>query len=138
MIFRGDGASRDLNGFLDSGSRIQGELSFDDSFRIDGSIDGKVRSEGELIVGEQGVVEGEIEVGTLYVSGTVRARVRASRRLEITANGRVYGELSTPALIIEEGALFEGSCTMDRASEERAAPSTGVVRPMPAKAPPSG
>jgi cytoskeletal protein CcmA (bactofilin family) len=138
MIFRGDGASRDLNGFLDAGGRIKGELSFDDSFRVDGSVNGKVSSEGELVVGEQGLVEGEIEVGTLYVSGTVRARVRASKRLEITAKGRVYGELSTPALIIEEGAHFEGSCVMDRAADERASQSGGGVVRMPAKSPSPG
>jgi cytoskeletal protein CcmA (bactofilin family) len=134
VIFRGDNSARELNGFLDAGSKIRGELSFDESFRVDGAIDGKVVSPGELIVGEQGVVEGEIEVGTLYVSGTVRAKVRATQRLEITAKGRVYGEISAVALVIEEGALLQGSCVMDHAVEERPVRDPGaVVRPMPAK-----
>jgi cytoskeletal protein CcmA (bactofilin family) len=132
MIFRGAGSGgSELNGFLDTGSRITGELRFEQAFRIDGALDGKVVSEGELVVGEQGLVEGEIEVGTLYVSGTVRAKARAQRRIEITSTGRVYGEISTPALVIEEGALLQGHCSMD-AAVKKAEPSP-VVRAMPAK-----
>ena len=140
MIFRGESSAGELNGFLDSGSRIQGELSFEDSFRIDGAINGKVRSQGELVVGEHGVVEGEIEVGTLYISGTVRAKVRAFQRIEITAKGRVHGELSTPSLVIEEGALFEGACSMDGSGSVESSKATGkgVVHPMPAKSSSSG
>lgn len=131
MIFRGDASGgSELNGFLDTGSRITGELRFEQAFRVDGSVDGKVVSDGELVVGEQGAVEGEIEVGTLYVSGTVRAKVRAHRRLEITAKGKVYGEISTPALVIEEGALFQGQCNMDSA-DEKPEPAASVVRAMP-------
>ncbi|HVS63635.1 MAG TPA: polymer-forming cytoskeletal protein [Thermoanaerobaculia bacterium] len=137
MIFRGDASGgSQLNGFLDTGSRITGELRFEQEFRIDGAVDGKVVSDGELVVGEQGVVEGEIEVGTVYISGTVRAKVRAHRRIEITASGKVYGEISTPALVIEEGALFEGRCAMDSAVA-RPESAAAVIRSMPSKSTPA-
>ena len=63
MIFKSDGKQSDLNGFLDNGSHLQGELRFEASFRVDGKLTGTVESEGDLIVGESGEVEGEVRVG---------------------------------------------------------------------------
>jgi cytoskeletal protein CcmA (bactofilin family) len=72
MIFKGDEAKGELNGFLDAGSHIQGELHFEDTFRIDGKVTGKIQSAGDLVVGEKGEVDGEIYVGRLFVSGSVK------------------------------------------------------------------
>ena len=63
MIFKSDGKQSDLNGFLDGGSHLQGELRFEASFRVDGKLTGTVESEGDLIVGEAGEVDGEVRVG---------------------------------------------------------------------------
>lgn len=112
MTPRGDGPG-ELNGFLDAGSHLDGELRFDDTFRVDGRLTGKAISEGDLIVGEKGEVDGEIEVGRLFVIGTVRGSVRASRRVEISAGAKVQADIVTPALVIEEGAHYQGHCTMD-------------------------
>ena len=103
----------DLNGFLDAGSHISGELHFEDTFRIDGRLTGRAISDGDLVVGDSGEVEAEIRVGRLYISGTVRGKIKASRRVEITAEGRVFADIDTPSLVIEDGALFEGSCKME-------------------------
>ncbi len=66
------------------------------------------------MVGEEGTVDGEIEVGTLFVSGAVQGKVKAARRIEITSGGRVHADLETPSLQIEDGAHFEGGCLMRR------------------------
>jgi cytoskeletal protein CcmA (bactofilin family) len=97
-----------LNGFLDRGARFEGALSFEDTFRIDGHLKGNVTSDEELVVGESGVVEGEIRVGRLSVSGTVRGVVFARERVEIHAGARVFAELHAPALVVEEGAIIQG------------------------------
>jgi cytoskeletal protein CcmA (bactofilin family) len=102
----------DLNGFLDAGSHIEGELRFEDTFRIDGRLDGGVVSDGVLIVGERGEIEGEIKVRRIYVSGTLRGRVEADEYLEIAPTGRVFADLEVASLKIEEGAVFEGRCAM--------------------------
>ena len=122
MIFKSDGKQSDLNGFLDSGSHLEGELRFEASFRVDGKLTGTVRSEGDLIVGESGEVEGEILVGQVFVSGTVRGTIRASRRVQIAPNGKVFAEIDTPSLIIEDGATFEGRCAMSRDGARHAGP----------------
>ena len=114
MIFKSDGRQSDLNGFLDSGSHLQGELRFDASFRVDGKLTGKVESAGDLIVGESGEIDGDLEVGQIFVSGTVRGTIHAKRRVQIAPHGKVFAEIDTPALVIEDGATFEGRCAMSR------------------------
>lgn len=116
-MFRGDGSSGELNGFLDAGSHIKGELHFDDTFRVDGKVTGQVHSKGDLVVGESGVVEGEVSAGRVFVSGTVRGKMSAEQRVEICAGGKVFAEVCTAALVIEDGAVFEGQCSMGAKGE---------------------
>lgn len=124
MIFKSDPGPGDLNGFIDRGSHLQGELRFETTFRVDGKLTGTVESAGTLVVGGNGEVEGELRVGEALVSGLVKGKIIAQRRIQIAAGGRVYAELSTPALVIEDGAFFEGPCSMTK-------PAT----PSPMKAP---
>lgn len=115
MIFKGGDAAAtegELNGFLDRGSELDGELRFETSFRVDGKITGKVSSTGSLMVGDGGEVDGEIEVGRLFVSGVLRGKVKASARIQVAPGGKVFADIETPSLVIEDGALFEGRCTM--------------------------
>lgn len=105
MRAKGPGA---LNGFLDRGARFEGTLTFDETFRIDGARVGAVVSKNELVVGEGGVVEGEVRVGRLSVSGTLRGVVHAAERIEVHSGARVFAELHTPALTVEDGAVIQG------------------------------
>ena len=102
----------DLNGFLDAGSHINGELHFEDTFRIDGRLTGQAISEGDLVVGDSGEVDAQIRVGRIFVSGVVRGKVVATRRVEVTAGGKLLADIQTPSLVVEDGAIFEGRCSM--------------------------
>jgi cytoskeletal protein CcmA (bactofilin family) len=128
-MFKSDGERGDLNGFLDAGSHIEGNLHFEDTFRVDGRLTGRVDSAGDLVVGEQGEVEGDIRVGRIFISGTVKGSVQAGQRVEITSRGRVTADLDTPSLMIEDGAFFEGRCSMGKRS--KAADERPVVARMP-------
>ena len=116
--------SGDLNGFLDRGSSFKGELEFEDTMRIDGKFNGRIRSKNELIVGESAHIEGEIHVGRIAISGTVVGKIQADQRVEIHRNGKVYSDIDTPALIIEEGAIFQGNCVM---GEKKGASVTNIA-----------
>ncbi len=132
MMFKTSGTQGDLNGFLDAGSHIQGELHFEDTFRVDGKLTGKAVSGGDLVVGERGEVEGTLEVGQVIISGIVRGTVKATRRVEVTAGGRLEADIETPALVIEDGGHFEGRCAMSRPGQQKAAPApAGIVTRMP-------
>ena len=102
-----------LNGFVDSGCTIRGELEFSSYFRVDGRVEGSVRSRSELVVGEGGVVEGEIEVARCVVGGEVRGTIRAAEQVLLHAGAKVWADIHTPALVMEDGAFLEGSVTMD-------------------------
>lgn len=104
--------SGELNGFLDRGSSFRGELEFEDTMRIDGKFNGKIMSKNELIVGDSATIEGDIHVGRVAISGTVIGKIVAAQRVEIHRNGKVYSDIDTPALVIEEGAIFQGNCVM--------------------------
>ena len=114
----------ELNGFLDRGSSFKGELEFEDTMRIDGRFNGKIHSKNELIVGESAHIEGDVHVGRIAISGTVLGRIVATQRVEIHRNGKVYSDIETPALIIEEGAIFQGNCVM---GDKRGASITNIA-----------
>lgn len=134
MRAKSDARQSDLNGFLDNGSHLEGELRFETSFRIDGKFTGSVVSDGDLVVGEGGEIEGELSVGRIFVSGTIRGTIRASRRVQIAPSGKVFADLETPSLEIEDGALFEGRCSMMREGEMPAAGAVPkLVSPIVAK-----
>ena len=116
--------SGELNGFLDRGSSFKGELEFEDTMRIDGKFNGRINSKNELIVGESAHIEGDVHVGSIAISGTVVGKIVADQRVEIHRNGKVYCDIDTPALIIEEGALFQGNCTM---SDKKPASVTNIA-----------
>jgi len=110
-----------LNGFVDPGCSIHGELKFESSFRVDGRVEGTIRSRAELIVGEEGVVEGEIHVARCLIGGTVRGSVHASELVQLHPTAKVWGDVHGPALVMEEGAFLEGKVAMEK-------PGSGVGR----------
>lgn len=103
----------DLTGFVDRGVKIQGDLEFENTFRIDGAFNGKIRSKDLLVVGDHGTVEADIDVGTISVNGTVRGTIRAKERIEILKSGKIFADVFTPSLHIEEGGMLQGKCEMD-------------------------
>ena len=106
------GGSGELNGFLDAGSSIRGDLHFEDNFRVDGRIIGRIVSKGDLVIGKEGEVDGEIEVMNLYVFGTLRGKVKAKKRVEISDGSKIYADIETESFDIDDGAVFEGHCKM--------------------------
>ena len=117
MKSRGEGST--LNGFLDKGSRFKGELSFEETFRIDGKFEGTIPSGSELILGDSAEVDAEIRVERVSINGTLKGTVHASERIEIHPRARVTAELHAPVLRIEEGAYFQGSCDMNGTAAPR-------------------
>lgn len=110
MKSRNEGAT--LNGFLDKGSHFKGELSFEETFRIDGKFEGTIPSGSELILGDTAEVDADIRVERVSINGSLKGTVRASERIEIHPRARVTADIHAPVLKIEEGAYFQGSCDM--------------------------
>ena len=102
-----------LSGFVGSGTVMTGEANFKAMLRVDGQLSGRVNSEtGTLIVGSNGQVDANIEVAIATIHGTVNGDIIATQRLELGRAAKVNGNVQTPSLMIEQGAIFEGSCKM--------------------------
>lgn len=102
-----------LSGFVGGGTVVTGEANFKAMMRVDGHLSGRVNSSsGTLIVGANGKVDANIEVAVAVIHGTINGDIIATQRLELGRAAKVNGNIQTPSLIIEQGAIFEGSCKM--------------------------
>lgn len=107
-----------LSGYVGNGTVLTGETSFQAMLRIDGHLTGRVSSEnGTLIVGSSGRVDANITVASAIISGTVNGDIIATEKLELGRTAQVIGNVQTPRLVIDDGAIFEGGCTMLKAKE---------------------
>jgi len=133
-----------LSGFVGGGTVVTGEANFKAMMRVDGHLSGRVSSSsGTLIVGANGKVDANIEVAVAVIHGTINGDIIATQRLELGRAAKVNGNIQTPSLIIEQGAMFEGSCKMvqmtqaaDKAKSARKEEplDTSRMKPIPADA----
>jgi cytoskeletal protein CcmA (bactofilin family) len=98
---------------LGEGAEFQGELSFTHGIRVDGIVRGKIRSDSSLVIGIKGKVDAEVTIRRIAINGEFHGTIRSSERVEIHKEGKVYGDIFTPCLIIDAGAMFEGKCNMN-------------------------
>ncbi len=111
-----------LTAFIDQGSEFSGKLSFKDTVRIDGRFEGEIASENTLIVGESGQVHADIRSEVVIVSGEVRGNIHAKRQVTLHKSARVYGNLNTTGLMVEEGAQLNGQVEMGEIASAPAKP----------------
>jgi len=96
-----------------------GDLSFSKSLQINGYFEGDITNGGYLVIGEGAEVKANISSKTVIIQGTVYGNVEAQNRLEIHANGRLYGNIRTAKLKIADGVVFEGKCEMIKSDEKK-------------------
>ena len=122
MQFKKGKSADDIASHLGEGTELNGDLTFTHGLRVDGVVKGKVKSEALLEIGPAGKVDAEIEVRKILIHGEFRGAIHASDRVEILRDGKVFGDIYAPCLIIEAGALFEGRCNMlEQAQNKQAA-----------------
>jgi len=107
-------------GLIGRGIEVNGDISFADRLQVDGKTQGKLTSDnGTLIVGESARIEAQIDVGVCVVHGLVQGNLIARSKLEIRKTGRVQGDVMTPVLLVEEGAVFNGAIRMSQETGSR-------------------
>jgi cytoskeletal protein CcmA (bactofilin family) len=100
---------QELHALLGENASFSGKLLFEGRVRIDGKFDGEIRGEDTLILGERAEVTANVEVAVLIVlGGMLRGDVRATRSVELHAPAKVYGNITTPQLMVDRGVVFEG------------------------------
>jgi cytoskeletal protein CcmA (bactofilin family) len=103
---------------LQKGSRVSGQLSFQGPARIDGRVDGEIQCQGKLTIGEGAEVRAKISAQTVVIRGRVEGNVTAKEKVELLAPARLYGNIDSPGLIITEGVVFDGDCSMGMAKQK--------------------
>jgi len=101
--------------FLGKDTRFEGKLRFQGTMRIDGHFKGEVSAQGNLIVGESALIEGDLKVSYASVSGEVHGNITAEQRVDLHAPSKVFGNIQSPAVVMEEGVIFEGTTKMYQA-----------------------
>jgi cytoskeletal protein CcmA (bactofilin family) len=117
----------DWTGFLEKGVKVDGKLESTGTFRIDSSMKGTLVSEDTLILGDHASVDGQILGNHVVIAGHFHGEIRARGKVEIKPDAIVTGEIHTPCLVIEPGAVFDGQCHM-LAPSEAAKPITIPIR----------
>ncbi len=107
-----------LVGYLYKGSRVTGQLSFQGPARIDGKVDGEVNCQGTLTIGEEAEVKAKITGQVVIIRGKVEGNVTAKERIELLAPARLIGNIEAPQLIITEGVVLDGDCSMGVAKQK--------------------
>ena len=140
-ISESDSMARDikegrLSGFVGHGTTLTGETEFHAMLRVDGHLIGTVSSaSGTLIIGTNGQVDANIMVAAAMVNGTVNGDIYASEKLQLGRTARVMGNIHSPRLVVEEGAILEGSCNMLKARETEEEELAAAIEPEPEEAP---
>lgn len=101
-----------MNTIIGRDSKIEGVLEVEGGLRVDGTVKGKISATDMLSVGDSGVIEAEVNVKTAVIGGKMVGNILAQERIELQAKAVVEGDIRTKNLIVEEGAVFHGSCNM--------------------------
>jgi cytoskeletal protein CcmA (bactofilin family) len=113
-------------GFVGDVLKFTGEVTFRSTLRIDGNFCGQVKSQGGTLIVSTGaqITQATIDVGTARINGTVEGDINASDEVTLGNTSNVTGNISTRALIVEKGALFNGSCHLNKDQDQEHGPRT--------------
>jgi cytoskeletal protein CcmA (bactofilin family) len=113
--------------FINIEAGVTGNLKFNGpvNLKINGRFEGELETRGVLIIGEKADVKAKIIKGeTIIVAGKVRGDLISSKRLELSATGNLTGKITTPVLVVNEGAILKGECRMPAEDEKNDPPKT--------------
>ncbi len=108
----------ETGGFLGHGTKITGKLLFDGTTTIEGEVEGEVIVRGDLIIGEKGTIAGKITATFVLIRGKVTAEIQADKGIEIQPPGVLTGDIITQNLVIRDGGIFDGNCSMKKEQKE--------------------
>lgn len=97
---------------LTAGSKIVGNITADSDYRIDGVIEGELTCTGKVVIGEAGKIKGTVICQNAEIMGLMDGKITCHQQLSLRANGKIAGDVHTKTLIVEPGAIFNGTCSM--------------------------
>ncbi len=123
--------AENLSTIIGKDSTFTGTMEVKGTLRVDGKVKGKIVVDETVSIGSTGEVEADIEAKTVVVSGTVVGNIHSSDKTEMQAKAKVIGDLVTKSIVIEQGAIFHGSCQMKGLKEHEQKPDNRIVEKKP-------
>jgi cytoskeletal protein CcmA (bactofilin family) len=112
-----EGVKSDETTIISNGVRIEGKVTSAGNIRVDGEIQGDISSKSNVVVGESGQVNGQINADSITIGGRVSGSVKAKDKLTLEAKANLKGDLFTKILVVEAGAKFDGKSKMGDAKD---------------------
>ena len=97
---------------IGAGTIITGDVQSKGDIRVDGTLKGSVNTSGKVVLGKNGIIEGDVICNDADISGTIKAKITVSQLLSLKSTSKLNGDIITNKLSIEPGASFSGSCSM--------------------------
>jgi len=108
-----------INSIIGEDTQVKGEIISKGSVRLGGEFEGKIQAHGDVLIGEGSRVTGSISGARVTVSGDVNGNISANTGLEITKTGKVYGDVISDKLIVDEGAIYKGKVTLESVTSSK-------------------
>lgn len=112
------GSDSTARNIIGQGTMIKGDITSSGDFRIDGQLIGSISSDGKIVIGQSGIVEGEVRCKQADISGLIDAKIEVEELTVLKATAKFKGQLITDKIAIEVGAQFTGECKMKNANNE--------------------
>ena len=120
--------TEDLSAFVGKGVEFKGTISYSGTVRIDGSLEGEIRTDGTLLIGEDAVIQAKVSAGRIVCKGKITGNVVAKEGVKLRAPSVITGSVKTPMLSMEDGVLFSGGLEMSQSVRE--VPQAATVHPL--------
>ncbi len=101
-----------IDTLIGKNTELTGDLKAEGTIRVDGKIKGHAILSGNLIMGENGNIEGNVQADNIHLSGIIKGNVTSAEQLHIAATGKLFGDMTVKNIIIDEGGTFQGNCIM--------------------------
>lgn len=107
-----------VNSIIGEGSEFKGEFKINGLLRIDGKFRGSIDTDGKVLIGQTGEAVTDIKARVVVVGGIVKGNIYADERVILLSTGHIEGNIITNGLIMEEGVVFNGKCTINKRIDE--------------------
>ena len=107
----------DINGHysrIESSTRVKGDIVSEGDFRIDGALEGSIKTKGKVVVGKGGSIKGNVSCSNADIEGKINGKLFVSQALSLRSNSIIEGDVVIGKLIVESGATFNASCSMNK------------------------
>jgi cytoskeletal protein CcmA (bactofilin family) len=103
---------------IESTTKVKGEILSDGDFRIDGTLEGSIKTDGKVVVGKEGIIIGTVSCSNADVEGNINGNLLVSNTLSLRSSSVIDGDVSIGKLIVESGATFNANCSMNKESDK--------------------